>query len=66
MSIHYFSAILIKREVLSLIRISVLSQKTVHISLIDIVISIALKSVKFHWFRFREYATEKSSDLGTV
>jgi len=48
MSIHYFSAILIKREVLSLIRISVLSQKTVHISLIDIVISIALKSVKFH------------------
>jgi len=26
----------------------------VHISLIDIVISIALKSVKFHWFRFRE------------
>jgi len=26
-----------------------------HISLIDIVISIALKSVKFHWFRFREY-----------
>jgi len=27
----------------------------VHISLIDIVISIALKSVKFHWFRFRKY-----------
>jgi len=26
----------------------------VHISLIDIVISIVLKSVKFHWFRFRE------------
>jgi len=26
-----------------------------HISLIDIVISIALKSVKFHWFWFREY-----------
>jgi len=26
-----------------------------HISLIDIIISIALKSVKFHWFRFREY-----------
>jgi len=28
----------------------------VHIPLIDIVISIALKSVKFHWFRFREYS----------
>jgi len=26
----------------------------VHISLIDILINIALKSVKFHWFRFRE------------
>jgi len=26
----------------------------VHISLIDIITSIALKSVKFHWFRFRE------------
>jgi len=25
-----------------------------HISLIDIVISIALKSVKYHWFWFRE------------
>jgi len=26
----------------------------VHISLIDIVMSIALKSVKYHWFWFRE------------
>jgi len=49
MSIHCSSAILIKRGVL----ISVSSLKdtcsdTVHISLIDIVINIALKSVKFH------------------
>jgi len=48
MSIYCFSAIFIKRDdLLPLIKINVLSRKTMHISLIDIVISIALKSVKF-------------------
>jgi len=54
-SVHCFSAILIKRGVLLLIGISVLSLKdSACVSLIDTVISIALKSVKF---RFREYGS---------
>jgi len=46
-NIRYFSAILIKREIVSLIKISVLLLKD-NISLIDIVASTALKSVKYH------------------
>jgi len=53
-NIRYFSAILIKREIVSLIKISVLLLKD-NISLIDIVASTALKSVKYHWFWFRKY-----------
>jgi len=57
-----FLAILIKRGVLLLIGISVLSRKTVHISLIDIVIiSIALKSVKFQ--RVASSKTNQKNDL---
>jgi len=36
----------------------------VHISLIDIVISIALKSVTFHWFWFRECIRAISAKCG--